>query len=127
MQVETGEWIRPPIAAHSGTAWIVTWKPDGTQFATSGADGRVILWDGRTGEPLVAVPLGKPGSTTTATFLPDGHTLLVATTDYEVFTLDTRLETWVERACAIAGRNLTTDEWRQAFGDRPYHETCAVE
>ena len=63
----------------------------------------------------------------TATFLPDGHTLIVATTDYEVFTFDTRLETWIDRACAIAGRDLTTTEWEQAFGDRPYHETCPVE
>ena len=74
-----------------------------------------------------AVPLGRPDSSTTATFLPDGHTVLVATTDNEVFTLDTRLEKWVERACPIAGRDLTTDEWRQAFGDRPYHQTCPVE
>ena len=105
----------------------MTWAPDGTHFASAGADGRVILWDGRTGEPLVEVPLGKPGSTTIATFLPDGHTLIVATTDYEVFTIDTRLETWIDRACAIAGRDLTTTEWEQAFGDRPYHETCPVE
>jgi hypothetical protein len=88
-------------------------------------DGRVILWDGRTGEPLLTVPVGKPDSSVLATFLPDGHTLSIATTDFEVFTLDTELEHWVERACAIAGRDLTADEWGQAFGDRPHHETCS--
>ena len=32
---------------------------DGTRFATSGLDGRVVLWDGLTGERLAAVqPLG---------------------------------------------------------------------
>ena len=65
-----------------------------------------------------------PSAWTIVNFMPDGHTLIVATTDHEVFTWDTRLETWVERACAIAGRNLTTQEWRHAFGDRPYRHTC---
>jgi hypothetical protein len=49
---------------------------------------------------------------------------MIATTDHEVFTGDTRPESWVERACAVAGRNLTTDEWSFAFGDRPYRRTC---
>ena len=29
-------------------------------------------------------------------------------------------------ACRVAGRNLTETEWRDAFGDRPYRETCAT-
>ncbi len=38
--------------------------------------------------------------------------------------MDTRPEHWIEVACAIAGRNLTEDEWSDAFDDRPYRETC---
>jgi WD40 repeat protein/DNA-binding SARP family transcriptional activator len=127
LQLETAAWIRPPIAAHSGMAIAVTWAPDGTVFASSGEDGRIRLWDGRTGEPVATVvpgDLGNFGSLATATFMPDGHTLLIATADNEIFTWDIRLETWVERACSIAGRSLTPDEWRGAFGNRPYHPTC---
>ena len=29
---------------------------------------------------------------------------------------------WIHTACAIAGRNLTLDEWRQYLPDRPYQE-----
>ena len=89
-------------------------------------DGRVSLWDGGTGERIATVLPGNPGSWAVANFLPDGHTLIVATTDHQVFTWDTRPESWVERACNIAGRNLTPDEWRGAFGDRPYRRTCAT-
>ena len=64
------------------------------------------------------------GSWVFATFLPNGHTLMIASSSREVFTWDTRLEEWVERACKIAGRNLTTDAWSEAFGDRPYRLTC---
>ena len=60
----------------------------------------------------------------TVEFQPDGHTLLVAGRDGAVQTLDTRLESWIDRACDVAGRNLTDDEWAEAIGDRPYHETC---
>ena len=57
-------------------------------------------------------------------FQPDGHTLLVAGRDGAVHTVDTRLESWIDRACDVAGRNLTEDEWAEAIGDRAYHETC---
>ena len=58
------------------------------------------------------------------TFLADGHTVLIAAFGGAVYTMDTRPEHWVEVACAIAGRNLTEAEWSDAFGDRPYRETC---
>jgi len=32
---------------------------------------------------------------------------------------------WRERACEVAGRNLTWAEWSQFLGDsKPYHDTC---
>jgi WD40 repeat protein len=125
-QLDTWTWVRLPVGAHSGWALGVTWAPDGRVFASYGQDGRVSLWDGGTGEQLATVLPGNPGSWAIATFLPDGHTLIIATTDHQVFTWDTRLESWVERACEIAGRNLTSDEWRDAFGDRRYRQTCAT-
>ena len=27
-------------------------------------------------------------------------------------------------ACAVAGRNLSAEEWQSVFGDRPYRQTC---
>ena len=58
-----------------------------------------------------------------AHFLPDGHTVLIATFS-DVYTWDTRPAEWVEFACQIVGRNLTTEEWHAAFDDRPYRKTC---
>ena len=57
-------------------------------------------------------------------FLADGHTLLLTAPGGAVYTMDTRLEHWIDVACRIAGRNLTKEEWSDAFDDRPYHETC---
>jgi hypothetical protein len=30
----------------------------------------------------------------------------------------------MDRACRIAGRNLTRDEWEQYYPNRPYEVTC---
>ena len=57
-------------------------------------------------------------------FLPDAHTVIVATRDGAVYTWDTRVEYWIEFACRVAGRNLTDAEWHDVFGDRRYRKTC---
>lgn len=32
--------------------------------------------------------------------------------------------TWIDAACAVAGRNLTLQEWEQNMGDAEYRATC---
>lgn len=34
---------------------------------------------------------------------------------------------WLERACPIAGRGLTEEEWKDVFADRPYDPACEAE
>jgi WD40 repeat protein/tetratricopeptide (TPR) repeat protein len=123
-EVESGEWIQPPRDGHDGWVWRVSFAADGSRFASSGQDGQVRLWDGRTGTPVAALTPDRPGVWTTVEFLPDDTTVIIADRDGAVYTWDTRPESWIARACAMAGRNLTEPEWRDTFGDRPYHETC---
>jgi hypothetical protein len=53
-----------------------------------------------------------------------GPDAIIATRDGAVYRLDTRFSSWQDFACAVAGRDLTTQEWTDVFGDRPYHATC---
>jgi WD40 repeat protein/DNA-binding SARP family transcriptional activator len=122
--VESGAWIQPPSEGHKGWVRRVSFAADGSVFASSGDDGQVRLWDGRTGTPVIAVTPDRPGVWTTVEFQPDGTTVIIADRDGAVYTWDTRPEQWIERACAMAGRNLTEAEWQDTFGDRPYRETC---
>ena len=40
---------------------------------------------------------------------------------------DLSLESWQSRACRVANRDLTQDEWDQFVGsDTPYERTCDV-
>ena len=58
------------------------------------------------------------------TYLPDSSGLLVAGIEGSTWTVDTRLDSWVDRACTIAGRNLSHEEWKEYFPDRAYEVTC---
>jgi WD40 repeat protein/DNA-binding SARP family transcriptional activator len=122
LDIESGNWLRPPVL-NGDNVTEVAYAPDGATFVSTGLGGTVSIWDGRTNARLGTV---RRSQTTWAAveFLPDGHTVVIATPDGDIHTWDTRPGTWMEFACTLAGRNLTTDEWSDAFGDRPYRETC---
>jgi WD40 repeat protein len=126
LDVESGEWVGPPRLAHGGSSATALYAPDGATVVTSGSDGAVGLWDGRTGAPLAMVVPARPDVMPDPRFLPDGHTVLISSVDGTVSTWDTRLEYAVGFACQVAGRNLSPEEWRDAFGSRPYRETCPL-
>ncbi len=101
----------------------VAYAPDGRQFASVDGD-RVRLWDGRTGVYQSGVPLPEPVPDATVAYLRDGTGLVVSAVDGRTWSVDTRTSEWVARACRLAGRNLTHDEWRQFLPGRPYEGTC---
>ncbi|HEX6659080.1 MAG TPA: WD40 repeat domain-containing protein, partial [Ilumatobacter sp.] len=127
VDVESGEWIQPPSDGHDGWVRRVSFAADGSIFASSGHDGQVRLWDGRTGTPVAGITPDGPGVWTAVEFQPDDATVIIADRNGAVYTWDTRPEQWIERACALAGRNLTEAEWQDTFGDRSYHETCPTD
>ena len=59
-------------------------------------------------------------------YLPDGHSMMISSSDGSVSLWDTTTTHSIDVACRIAGRNLTQDEWRDALGARPYRETCSA-
>jgi hypothetical protein len=59
-----------------------------------------------------------------AAFPGDSKTAHAASPDDTLHTWDADPAQWIESACAAVERNTTTDDWLEAFGDRPYRETC---
>jgi WD40 repeat protein/class 3 adenylate cyclase/energy-coupling factor transporter ATP-binding protein EcfA2 len=114
--------VGEPLVGGAGARFGVAFSPDGTTVATVGDDRSVVLWDVATRQRLGAM-FGHVGASRDATFAPDGRSL--ATIDDEGSLAFWNLEpsTWEAKACQLAGRNLTHDEWTQFVGG-DYHRTC---
>lgn len=116
---ETGE-ITETLRDHDGAVIAVEFRSTG-ELVTAGADGAIITWD-----------LGDwSAGFHERTFV--GHS--------DVLDFDERTVTrerangmteaviadpavWLDRACRIAGRVLTEDEWAELFGARAYAPAC---
>ncbi|UCH24651.1 MAG: AAA family ATPase [Trueperaceae bacterium] len=120
----TGEMIGEPLRAHLGWVNSVAFRPDSKVLASGSLDNTVILWDVTSGESLGDPLRGHSSSVESVAFSPDGRTLASGSADNTIILWDVGRESWLESACRIAARNLTSAEWTRFFGDRPYERTC---
>jgi WD40 repeat protein len=123
LDLVSGEALRPPVVGHSATVWTMTYSPDGSRIVTTAADGSASLWDSATGDLLGTVLLPER-VTAEAEFASDGHTIVIASGYGSVYLWDPSMSHARMFACRLAGRDFTRVEWEEAFGDRPYQETC---
>lgn len=121
---ETGQIVGQRDPVHDGPISWVVFSPDGGTLATMGFDGTLRLADPTTGVPHARMLPSRPNLRSSVTYLDDGHTAVIGYEDGSVVAFETDADAWVDHACAVAGRNLTADEWRDAFGDRDYRQTC---
>lgn len=122
----TGEPIGKLILGDSEVVLRMAFSPDGKLLAVSSVDSEpaLSLWDvtrrERLGQPL----LWQAGRAFALAFSPDGKSLVAGTEDRGLAAWDVDPESWRRRACEIANRNLTYDEWSQFLGEEPYRATC---
>lgn len=129
----------PPLAGHTGPITGTAFDPSGSLLATTTPFGATRLWDPGTGrgygDELVASP--RPDSAVSSiefpqflglrnAFSPNGKLLAVAGVGTLAMLWDVDPAVWRRRACAIAGRNLTHEEWKLYLpSGTPYRATCA--
>jgi DNA-binding SARP family transcriptional activator/WD40 repeat protein len=99
--------------------------PDGRTAVGADAAGNVLLWDVPTrstiGDPFPGPVAGRSAA---ASFTPDGHSVVVVSDTGQGWVWDVKRSDWLARACQVAGRSFTQQEWRELLPDRPYHATC---
>ena len=119
-----GERIGAPLRGVDGPVSSLAFSPDGALLATGSFDGTLELWDLERRARVARVTPGDPGRATFVWFDSTGENLFAAGEDGGVWTLPASPRDWASRACAIAGRNLSSSEWRELMGDRRYQKTC---
>jgi WD40 repeat protein len=75
---------RTRLDAHEDIVWSVAFAPDGRKFATTGRDGRIIVWEA-TGKKRFEWRL--PGTVYCVRFAPDGRHLATANANGTVYIL----------------------------------------
>lgn len=106
-------------------ACCLKFGPDGRTLAVSGWESVASLWDVATGTQIG--PRFTAGSGWTSLDLsPDGRRLLMTAANGQGAVWDIDPESWKQRACAIANRTLTREEWEEFLPGRPYEPACAA-
>ena len=121
--VKTGQTIGQPFVG-SDFITSIGFSPDGQMLASGDAARNMLLWDVNRGETIGQPFIGHNGRINTLAYSSDGLTVATGSSDTSIILWDVSLASWQRRACSIANRNLTSQEWERYFQSSPYRETC---
>jgi WD40 repeat protein len=122
--VPTGKLIRELDQGTAG-AKTLDFSPDGRTLAVSGYAPVASLWDLATGA-RIGPTLAAGSRRADIDFSPDGRQLLMTAADGRGALWDVDPESWAQRACTLANRTLTPEEWEEFLPGRPYDPACAT-
>jgi WD40 repeat protein len=114
-----------PVDAHEDSGLQVEWLADGHTVATTGLDGRVVLFDVDRGLAS-ARPAARVRGGADHVYLVPGATdeLVVLAGDRPGRRFSLESAVWLREACSIVGRDLTADEWDRYLPGWPHQPTC---
>jgi WD40 repeat protein len=121
----SGQEIGHPTLVEPAPVASIDFAPSDETFATAGgSDGLAKLWTTATQQQFGATFPGSPNHWTNAVHTPDGSSLIVVYDDGtgDIWPVD--VQNWEDHACALAGRNLTREEWARFVSGHAYARTC---
>ena len=103
----------------------ISFSPDGRTFATSGgSSGGTSIWVTATQQQLGSSFPGGEGQWGNVAYTPDRRYLISVFGDGTAYRWPVSLNAWETQACAVAGRNFTTEEWSRFVGGLSYSRVC---
>ena len=121
--VESGTLVRE-FEQNVGGAHSLEFSRDGHTLAVGGyGEPYAALLDVATGAQIgPRLTAGRDSATVDVS--PDGRSLLQTHGNGEGAVWDIDPESWARRACALANRTLTQEEWKKFLPGRPYEPAC---
>jgi WD40 repeat protein len=111
---------------HKGAgATTLDFSSDGRVLAVSGFEPIASLWDVATGRQI-GPNLTAGRRMGMVDLSSDGRRLLLTLANGEGAVWDIDPSSWARRACALANRTLTREEWERFLPGRPYEPACAT-
>ena len=120
--VRTGKLVHELDQRGNG-AFTLEFTPDGRTLAISGFEPVASLWDVETGTQI-GPQLTAGDRRTMIDLSADGRLLLETHANGKGALWDVDPESWKRRACHLANRTLTRDEWDEFLPGRPYEPAC---
>jgi WD40 repeat protein/DNA-binding SARP family transcriptional activator len=120
----TGAPAGRSLSGNPGWVRSLQFSPTGQLLLAAGQDGLARLFDVAARTSYGAPLPGYTGNDSEAFFSPDGSHVVTVYGDGRAINWDIRPSSWEQKACAVAGRNLTRAEWTHYLGGRSYTRTC---
>jgi WD40 repeat protein len=121
------QMIGQPLHGHDGGIAGLDFSPNGKYLISgdfSWHKGSLVLWDIETQKPI-GQPIKAYKFLQEVAFSPDGKMAVSCGQNNDITLWDTDPQSWYQKACRIARRNLTLEEWQNYFPNEPYQKTCS--
>jgi DNA-binding SARP family transcriptional activator/WD40 repeat protein len=122
---QTGRQVGGSLLATAGHVLSVAFDPTSRLLVTGSTDGVPRLWDVRNQNPVGSPFPALDNVSAEAAFTASGNGIVTVYASGEAFSYDLRPSSWERRACSVAGRSLTREEWAQYLPGRAYRPACS--
>lgn len=124
VDADSGSIIGEPFLASGTQFQVATVAAAGTMLVAESRDGKLRMWDIATRRAIGPAMGGHIDWSQSLDLLADDVAMSGGGIDGKAITWTLNPQAWADRACEVAGRNLTRSEWDTYVGGE-YQATCA--